>query len=133
MERYVCIHGHFYQPPRENAWLEYVEQQDSAYPFHDWNERVTAECYAPNGMSRILDASGDVEQIVNNYARISFNFGPTLLAWMAEKEPEAYRTIQAADKESQNYYGGHGSAIAQSYNHTILPLSNSRDKYTQVY
>src|SRR6516164_6186234 len=114
MERYICIHGHFYQPPRENAWLEFVELQDSAYPFHDWNERITAECYAPNGMSRILDGRSDVEQIVNNYARISFNFGPTLLAWMAEKEPEAYRTIQGADKESQNYFGGHGSAIAQS-------------------
>src|SRR5215831_11288682 len=100
MERYLCIHGHFYQPPRENAWLEYVEQQDSAYPFHDWNERITAECYAPNGMSRILDGANDVDQIVNNYARISFNFGPTLLSWMTEKEPEAYRTIQAADKES---------------------------------
>jgi alpha-amylase/alpha-mannosidase (GH57 family) len=132
MERYVCIHGHFYQPPRENAWLEYVEQQDSAYPFHDWNERITAECYAPNGMSRILDMGNEVDQIVNNYARISFNFGPTLLAWMAEKEPEAYRAILAADKESRTYYGGHGSAIAQSYNHTILPLSNGRDKYTQL-
>jgi alpha-amylase/alpha-mannosidase (GH57 family) len=132
MERYVCIHGHFYQPPRENAWLEYVEQQDSAYPFHDWNERITAECYAPNGTSRILDGSNDVEQIVNNYARISFNFGPTLLAWMEEKEPEVYRTVLAADKESQSYYGGHGSAIAQAYNHTILPLSHSRDKYTQM-
>ena len=84
MTRYVCIHGHFYQLPRENAWLEYIEQQDSAYPFHDWNERITAECYAPNGMSRILDGRNHVEQIVNNYARISFNFGPTLLAWMAE-------------------------------------------------
>ena len=132
MERYVCIHGHFYQPPRENAWLEYVEQQDSAYPFHDWNERVTAECYAPNGMSRILDFDNDVDQIVNNYARISFNFGPTLLAWMAEKKPEAYRTILAADQQSQTYYGGHGSAMAQAYNHTILPLSNGRDKYTQL-
>ena len=132
MERYVCIHGHFYQPPRENAWLEYVEQQDSAYPFHDWNERITAECYAPNGMSRILDFDNDVDQIVNNYARISFNFGPTLLAWMAEKKPEAYRTILAADQQSQTYYGGHGSAIAQAYNHTILPLSNGRDKYTQL-
>jgi alpha-amylase/alpha-mannosidase (GH57 family) len=133
MDRYVCIHGHFYQPPRENAWLEYVEQQDSAYPFHDWNERITAECYAPNGMSRILDASNDIAQIVNNYARISFNFGPTLLAWMAEQEPEAYRIILAADKESQNNYSGHGSAIAQAFNHTILPLSNSRDKYTQLF
>jgi alpha-amylase/alpha-mannosidase (GH57 family) len=132
MERYVCIHGHFYQPPRENAWLEFVELQDSAYPFHDWNERITAECYAPNGMSRILDAENRIEKIVNNYSHISFNFGPTLLAWMAEKEPDSYRRILDADKQSQERFSGHGSAIAQSYNHTILPLSNSRDKYTQL-
>ena len=133
MERYVCIHGHFYQPPRENAWLEFVEQQDSAYPFHDWNERVTAECYAPNGMSRILDGDNNIVKITNNFARISFNFGPTLLAWMALKEPETYQTILNADKESQERFSGHGSAIAQGYNHTILPLCNPRDKYTQIY
>ena len=132
MDRYICIHGHFYQPPRENAWLEFVELQDSAYPFHDWNERITAECYAPNGTSRILDGYQNIEKITNNYAHISFNFGPTLLAWMAEKEPETYRTILEADKESQQRFSGHGSAIAQAYNHTILPLSNSRDKYTQI-
>ena len=68
MDRYICIHGHFYQPPRENAWLESVEMQDSAYPYHDWNERVTAECYAPNTASRILDGEGYITQIVNNYA-----------------------------------------------------------------
>ena len=132
MDRYICIHGHFYQPPRENAWLEFVELQDSAYPFHDWNERITAECYAPNGTSRILDGFQNIEKITNNYAHISFNFGPTLLAWMAEKEPETYRTILEADQESQQRFSGHGSAIAQAYNHTILPLSNSRDKYTQI-
>src|SRR5687768_5641950 len=131
MERYICIHGHFYQPPRENAWLEYVELQDSAYPFHDWNERITAECYAPNGKSRIL--SGDkIERITNNYARISFNFGPTLLAWLKDQEPEVYQSILEADVESRNRFSGHGSAMAQAYNHTILPLSNSRDKYTQI-
>jgi len=132
MERYICIHGHFYQPPRENAWLEFVELQDSAYPFHDWNERITAECYAANGTSRILDGYQNIEKITNNYAHISFNFGPTLLEWMAEKEPETYRTILEADKESRQRFSGHGSAIAQAYNHTILPLSNSRDKYTQI-
>jgi alpha-amylase/alpha-mannosidase (GH57 family) len=132
MDRYICIHGHFYQPPRENAWLEFVELQDSAYPFHDWNERITAECYAPNGTSRILDGYQTIEKITNNYAHISFNFGPTLLTWMAEREPDAYRTILEADKESKERFSGHGSAIAQAYNHTILPLSNSRDKYTQV-
>src|SRR5436190_12669687 len=132
MERNICIHGHFYQPPRENAWLEFVELQDSAYPFHDWNERISAECYAPNGMSRILDGEKRIEKILNNYAHISFNFGPTLLAWLAEKDPETYRSIIDADKESRSRFSGHGSAIAQSYNHTILPLSNSRDKYTQL-
>jgi alpha-amylase/alpha-mannosidase (GH57 family) len=133
MQRYVCIHGHFYQPPRENAWLEFVELQDSAYPYHDWNERITAECYAPNGMSRILDGYQNIVKITNNYAYISFNFGPTLLAWMAEREPTAYRTILRADKESQERFSGHGNAIAQAYNHAVLPLCNSRDKYTQVY
>jgi alpha-amylase/alpha-mannosidase (GH57 family) len=132
-ERYICIHGHFYQPPRENAWLEFVELQDSAYPFHDWNERVTAECYAPNGMSRILDGSQSIVKITNNYAYISFNFGPTLLAWMADKEPETYRTILEADQESRKRFSGHGNAIAQAYNHTIVPLCNTRDKYTQIY
>ena len=132
MERYICIHGHFYQPPRENAWLEFVELQDSAYPFHDWNERITAECYAPNGRSRIIGADGNIERITNNYTRISYDFGPTLLAWMAEEEPDTYRLILEADKESQARFSGHGSAIAQAYNHTILPLSTRRDKYTQI-
>jgi alpha-amylase/alpha-mannosidase (GH57 family) len=132
MDRYICIHGHFYQPPRENAWLEFVELQDSAYPFHDWNERITAECYAPNGTSRILDGYQNIAKITNNYAHISFNFGPTLLAWLAEKEPETYQTILDADKESKERFSGHGSAIAQGYNHAILPLCNSRDKHTQI-
>ena len=87
LERYVCIHGHFYQPPRENPWLEAIELQDSAYPYHDWNERITAECYAPNSASRILNGGNQITAIVNNYARISFNFGPTLLAWMERIQP----------------------------------------------
>jgi len=132
MERYICIHGHFYQPPRENAWLEFVELQDSAYPFHDWNERITAECYAPNGMSRILDGYQNIEKITNNYAHISFNFGPTLLQWLAANDPETYESILDADKESRQRFSGHGSAMAQAHNHAILPLCNSRDKYTQI-
>ena len=132
MERYICIHAHFYQPPRENPWLEAVEQQESAYPYHDWDERITAECYAPNGASRILDEAGRIRQIVNNYGRISFNFGPTLLSWMEEKAPEAYQCILQSDQESSARFSGHGSAIAQGYNHMILPLANPRDKYTQV-
>src|SRR5512141_1487328 len=110
MNRYVCIHGHFYQPPRENPWLEAIELQDSAYPYHDWNERITAECYAPNAASRILDAEGRIAQIVQNYARISFNFGPTLLAWMEAKAPRIYAAIRDADRESMERFAGHGSA-----------------------
>ena len=132
MERYICIHGHFYQPPRENAWLETIELQDLAYPYHDWNERVNSECYAPNSASRILGEKGQITKIVNNYAKISFNFGPTLLAWMETKAPEVYRAIIAADRESRQSFSGHGSAIAQAYNHMIMPLANYRDKYTQV-
>ncbi len=133
MERYICIHGHFYQPPRENPWLEDIELQDSAYPYHDWNERVTAECYSPNTVSRILDSEGRIVGLPNNYARISFNFGPTLLAWLAQKSPEVYQAILAADSQSQELFGGHGSALAQAYNHLIMPLAHRRDKYTQVY
>ena len=132
MERYICIHGHFYQPPRENAWLERVEWQDSAYPYHDWNERVTAECYLPNSSSRILDGEGYITRIVNNYSRISFNFGPTLLTWLETGSPGVYCAILEADRQSRQRYSGHGSALAQAYNHIIMPLANHRDRYTQV-
>jgi len=132
MERYICIHGHFYQPPRENAWLEDIEMQDSAYPYHDWNKRVAAECYAPNTASRILDSDSYITQIVNNYSKMSFDFGPTLLAWMEEKVPDIYQAVLEADRETQQTFSGHGSALAQAYNHMIMPLANRRDKYTQV-
>jgi len=132
MEKYICIHGHFYQPPRENPWLESIELQDSAAPYHDWNERITAECYAPNSKARILNGEGKIEQITSNYSKISFNFGPTLLGWMKDKMPEVHNAIVAADKASQERFSGHGSAIAQVYNHIILPLANARDKQTQV-
>jgi len=132
MDRQVCIHAHFYQPPRENPWLEEVELQDSAYPFHDWNERITAECYGPNAASRILDEGGRIVDIVNNYSRISFNFGPTLLSWMEVHEPAVYRAILEADRQSRENFSGHGSALAQGYSHMILPLANRRDKATQV-
>jgi alpha-amylase/alpha-mannosidase (GH57 family) len=132
VERYICIHGHFYQPPRENPWLEVIELQDSAYPYHDWNERISAECYTPNATARILDGEGRIEKIVNNYAKISFNFGPTLLSWMEEKDPETYQAVLAADQQSRKNFSGHGSALAQTYNHMIMPLANARDKETQV-
>ncbi|HEU5452373.1 MAG TPA: DUF3536 domain-containing protein [Terriglobales bacterium] len=132
MERYLCIHCHFYQPPRENPWLEAVEIQDSAYPYHDWNQRITAECYAPNSAARILDGEGHIVKIVNNYSRISFNFGPTLLSWMEDNTPRTYEAILEADRLSRRRFSGHGSAIAQAYNHMILPLANRRDKHTQA-
>lgn len=130
--RHVCIHGHFYQPPRENPSLEYVELQDSAYPYHDWNERVTAECYAPNAASRIMDTDGRIASIINNYSKISFDFGPTLLSWLEDNAPEVYQSILGADRESGAAFQGHGSALAQAYNHMIMPLANCRDKRTQV-
>ena len=130
--RFITIHGHFYQPPRENPWLEAVETQDSAFPYHDWNERITAECYEPNANARIMDERDRIQRIVNNYASISFNFGPTLLSWLEAAAPETYSAILEADRLSRERYSGHGCAIAQAYNHIILPLASARDKRTQV-
>jgi alpha-amylase/alpha-mannosidase (GH57 family) len=132
MERFICVHGHFYQPPRENPWLEDVELQDSAHPYHDWNARVTAECYAANAASRILDRDNRIVDIVSNYEKMSFDFGPTLLSWMQLHAHEEYAAVLQADKESAKHFSQHGSAIAQAYNHMIMPLANSRDKRTQV-
>ena len=131
-ERYICVHGHFYQPPRENPWLETVETEDSAAPYHDWNERITAECYAPNGASRIVNGENQIIRIINNYSRISFNFGPTLLSWLKENAPRTYRMIRDADRQSMLRYDGHGSALAQVYNHVIMPLAITRDRVTQI-
>jgi alpha-amylase/alpha-mannosidase (GH57 family) len=130
--RYVCVHGHFYQPPRENPWLETVEMQESAAPYHDWNERITSECYAPNGASRIQNKQNQIIRIVNNYSRMSSNFGPTLLSWLADFAPRTYRMILDADIASMERYSGHGSAIAQVYNHVIMPLASKRDARTQI-
>jgi alpha-amylase/alpha-mannosidase (GH57 family) len=132
MAKYVCIHGHFYQPPRENPWLERVEAQEGAAPYHDWNHKITAECYAPNSASRIMDSQNKILAIVNNYALISFNFGPTLLSWLEREAPEVYRSILEAEIKSRSIFSGHGSVIAQAYNHVIMPLANRRDKKTQV-
>ncbi len=132
MKRFICVHGHFYQPPRENPWLETIEVQDSAYPYHDWNERITAECFAPNAACRILDGDDRIVRIVNNYARMSFNFGPTLLSWLEVHAPEVYEAVLEADRQSQRTFSGHGNALAQAYNHVILPLSTRRQKELQV-
>ena len=129
---YLTIHGHFYQPPRENPWLETIEKQDSALPFHDWNARVTAECYTPNSVSKIVTQDNKIMDIVNNYSYISFNIGPTLLSWMEYYSPYSYDRIIKADVQSAAKNNGHGNAIAQVYNHIIMPLANTRDKYTQI-
>ncbi|MGC2299850.1 MAG: DUF3536 domain-containing protein, partial [Acidobacteriaceae bacterium] len=131
-ERTICIHGHFYQPPRENPWLETVEAQESAAPWHDWNDRITAECYAPNGAARIVNHQNQIIRILNNYARMSFNFGPTLLSWLEQNAPRVHEAIVHADARSQKRYSGHGSAMAQVYNHLIMPLASTRDRITQI-
>ena len=131
-KRFVCIHGHFYQPPRENPWLETVETQDTAAPYHDWNERICAQCYATNGAARVLNIKNQIVRIVNNYARISFNFGPTLLSWLKENAQRTYRMILDGERRSRKTFGGHSSAMAQIYNHIILPLAGKRDRITQI-
>ena len=129
---FLTIHGHFYQPPRENPWLEAIELQDSALPFHDWNERINKECYNPNSVSKIVDSRNRILDVVNNYEYMSFNFGPTLLSWMEHFAPLTYERIIKADIESIAEHNGHGNAMAQVYNHIIMPLANEHDKETQI-
>jgi len=131
-EHWICIHGHFYQPPRENPWLEAIEPQPSAHPYHDWNERITAECYRPNSAARVVDQTNHIIDIVDNYARMSFNFGPTLMSWLEAHAPEVHAAVIEADRASRERFGGHGSAMAQAYNHMIMPLASPRDRATQV-
>jgi len=130
--RYICIHGHFYQPPRENPWLEAIEVQDSASPHHDWNERITRECYGPNSRARLVDHHGKIIDLLNNYAWMSFNFGPTLLEWMEKAAPEVLQGIVEGDRLSKSRRQGHGNALAQVYNHVIMPLAADRDQRVQV-
>ncbi|MDZ7374139.1 MAG: DUF3536 domain-containing protein [candidate division KSB1 bacterium] len=130
--RFLIIHAHFYQPPRENPWTGEIMREESAAPYHDWNERILRECYRPNSASRILDGRGRVLDIVNNYRRISFNFGPTLAQWLQAQAPEVYNRVLEADRQSLALNNGHGNAIAQAYNHMILPLANERDLQTQI-
>ena len=128
----LIIHGHFYQPPRENPWTGIVEREPSAAPFHDWNERIHSECYQPNAFARLNDSDTGSERVTNNYAKISFNFGPTLLTWLERNHPDTYACIIAADRESALKHRRHGNAIAQAYGHAILPLCNERDLRTQI-
>jgi alpha-amylase/alpha-mannosidase (GH57 family) len=132
LRRFVCVHGHFYQPPRENPWTGRVEEEESARPFHDWNERIASECYVPNAASPLLDERGRIAQLVNNYSWISFDFGPTLIRWVESHYQELYESIIDADRSSMKRFGGHGSAMAQVYNHMVMPLADPKDKRTQV-
>ena len=132
MKKFVCVHGHFYQPPRENPWTGEVEEEPSAAPYHDWNERIAKECYEANARATILSPKGEAMSFVNNYELISFDIGPTLLSWLKRKSPATYRAILEADKSSAAVSGGHGNAIAQVYNHLIMPLAKKRDKITQI-
>jgi hypothetical protein len=130
--KWVCIHGHFYQPPRENPWLEAIEPQPSAHPYRDWNERITAECYRPNAAARVVDSQRTIIKIVDNYERMSFNVGPTLMSWLELHAPDVHAALIAADRASVPRFSGHGSAMAQVYNHIIMPLASPRDRVTQV-
>ena len=132
MKQFVCIHSHFYQPPRENPWLQVIESQESAYPFHDWNARINAECYKENAQSFLIGENGKIDGIVNNYSLMNFNFGPSLLSWMEKHDPNTYSLIIEGDKLGVKRFSGHGTAIAQCYNHIIMPLANFRDKETQI-
>ena len=132
MKKLLCIHGHFYQPPRENPWLDIIEYQPSASPYHDWNEKITRQCYGPNCCARIHDAKGKILKLLSNYEYMSFDFGPTLLSWLEKYHPWVYEKILEADSLSQNRYGGHGNAISQAYNHIIMPMASRRDKITQI-
>jgi alpha-amylase/alpha-mannosidase (GH57 family) len=130
--RWVCVHGHFYQPPRENPWLEAIEPQPSAHPYRDWNERITAECYRPNTAARVVDGAGTIITIVDNYERMSFDVGPTLMSWLEEHAPDVHQAMVDADRASLARFDGHGSAMAQAYNHMIMPLASPRDRVTQI-
>ena len=132
MKKFICIHGHFYQPPRENPWTGEVDAEESAKPFHDWNERITQECYEANTQAALLNPKGEVAARINNFSKISFDIGPTLLGWLRRKSPATYQAIVAADHQSVLKRSGHGNAMAQVYNHLIMPLASRRDKITQV-
>lgn len=125
-EPILVVHGHFYQPPRENPWTERVAREASAAPYHDWNERIADEAYRPNGFARVLDDHGRVVAIVDNYEHMSFDVGPTLMSWLEERRPEIYERIVEADRATR---GG----MAQAFGHMILPLANDRDVATQIH
>ncbi|MEI7529327.1 MAG: DUF3536 domain-containing protein [Elusimicrobiota bacterium] len=129
--RFFALHAHFYQPPRENPWTGAMPPQPSAWPFHDWNSRIARECYLPNACARINDSSGRAIEFGNNYLDLNFNFGPTLLTWLERAYPFYYAKIIEAGRTSRARRG-HSNAIAQAYNHLIMPLASFQDQLTQA-
>ena len=129
--RHVCIHGHFYQPPRENPFTGRIDPQPSAAPWPDWNHRITAECYRPNTRAPILDEHGAVRRRINTFAHTSSDVGPTLMRWLERHAPDVHESIVRADHDALARLG-HGSAIAQGYHHAILPLSSDRDRDREI-
>jgi len=128
----IVLHGHFYQPPREDPWTGEVPRQPSAAPHHDWNERIERECYGPIVSCRVLGDGGLADRRINALEWMSFNFGPTLLSWLERHASKTYAAIQRADAVSAERLQGHGNAIAMPYHHPILPLSTERDRRTEV-
>ena len=130
--RSVCIHGHFYQPPRESPWTGVIERQVSAAPFHNWNARIAAECYAPCLAAPILDADGAVLRRVNCWSHLSFDVGPTLMRWLNLHAKDVHDGIVAADR-ARVAERGFGGAMAQGYHHAILPLCSDEDRKTEIH
>src|SRR5579862_6872235 len=132
MTQSVVVHGHFYQPPRENPWRDAVDTEPNAAPFHDWNARICHECYEPVSAAQVLDADGRVVERVNLFEWLSFDVGATLLRWLDRNAQAVYRAVLDGDRLSTQRLGGHGNAIAMPYHHVILPLASRRDKVTEV-
>ena len=130
-KKFFALHAHFYQPPRENPWTGKIDPQPSAWPFHDWNSRIARECYLPNACARVNDSSGRVLELANNYLHLNFNFGPTLFSWLEKNYPFYYARIVKAARDSREKTG-HSNAIAQAYNHLIMPLASFQDQLTQA-
>ena len=128
----VVVHGHFYQPPRENPWRDEVEADVAAAPFHDWNTRIAHECYRPFATARILDDTGHVAGRTNLFEWTSFDAGPTLLRWLETHARDVHTAMVVADRASARRLRGHGNAMAMPYHHLILPLASRREKVTEV-
>jgi alpha-amylase/alpha-mannosidase (GH57 family) len=127
----LVIHGHFYQPPRENPWTDEVSREPSALPYHDWNERILSECYRANAFARVYGAGGRLQTLVNNYSHLSFNVGPTLARWIDKVDPTTSQRLRAGDEDQRKALGA-GGALAQVWGHPIAPLCSPRDRRTQI-